>query len=249
MADHDAPETTVPPPPPTAAETVAEMCRRSGRAATPIRSSFVQQPPGSNERPSVLADFVRRGDRRGLEALLLVLTMASAEPYDVRLESRVWARALNIDAKDHSTAVSKVWTRLAERDLIERERVRRWAEITPLREDGSGEPYTRPTGADGDVFFNLDHAFWVTWREKLSTAGLSMLLVSLHSPPGFELPFERVPEWYGFSSDTAQAGMAELIGHDLLSLAVAYRAEPLSPTGAVEVRRYRVRPPFRTAGA
>lgn len=248
-ADSDLPEFTTAPPPPSAAETVAEMCRRSGRSATPIRSSFVQQPPGSQDRPSVLADFVTRGDRRGLEALLLVLTVASSEPYDVRFESRVWARALEIRAVDHATAVSKVWSRLADRNLITRERVRRRARITPLREDGSGQPYARPVGADGDTYFNLDHAYWTQWRDHLSLSGLAMLLVSLHAKPGFELPFERVPEWYGFSADTAQTGMSELRRHGLVSVTKTYRVAPLSPTGSVEVRRYQVQPPFRAGDA
>jgi hypothetical protein len=75
-----------------------------------------------------------------------------------------------------------------------------------------------------------------------------MLLVALHEKAGFTLPFSRMQEWYGFSEDTAQSGMAELQRLGLATSTTRFRAEPLSPTGSVEVRRYYLQPPFGHGG-
>jgi hypothetical protein len=37
-----------------------------------------------------------------------------------------------------------------------------------------------------------------------------MLLVALHEKNNLELPAERVPEWYGWSADTSERGLATL---------------------------------------
>jgi len=83
--------------------------------------------------------------------------------------------------------------------------------VTLLREDGSGQPYTRPGKGNTDRFLRLSHRFWLDgWYEKVDLPATAMLLVALHEKLNFELPTERVPDWYGWSADTAERGLATL---------------------------------------
>jgi hypothetical protein len=45
-----------------------------------------------------------------------------------------------------------------------------------------------------------------------------MLPVALHERPGIELVSERVPDWYGWSADTAKRGMKTLERHGLIEI-------------------------------
>ncbi len=47
--------------------------------------------------------------------------------------------------------------------------------------------------------------------ETLSLPGKAVLLIAHSLRPGFALPVEKAPEWYGISADTAQRGLAELV--------------------------------------
>ena len=71
-----------------------------------------------------------------------------------------------------------------------------------------------------------------------------MLLVALHAKNNFELPAERVPEWYGWSADTAERGLATLEQLGLLTHITRLKKAPLSPTGLTKVNRYLLHPPF-----
>ncbi|MBS4009549.1 MAG: hypothetical protein KGZ72_02215 [Roseovarius sp.] len=237
----------------TGQQTVAAMAQRSGRTFIPIRSQFVQAERTAADvaRAGPLSVFVRSGDHRGLLAYLLVLTVASKEPWDARYPAAVWARALDIDVQRPAAAMSKVWKRLQDRNLVARQRHRRQAEVTPLREDASGDPYTRPVGARShDRYLKLDHAFWEDgWYARLGLPAVAMLLVALAEKQGFELPYERGPDWYGVSADTVYRGFRELNREGLLTYTVRYRPEPLSEVGSVEVRRWYVQDPFARRGA
>ena len=236
----------------TSHETVLAIAERSGRTLTPVRSQFVQaeRTDAATPRSGPLAKFMRAGDRRALIAYLLVLTAASSEPWDVRHPAAVWARALAIDVERPAAAMSKIWKRLDDRGLVARTRSRRQVLLTPLREDGSGDAYTRPDGqARADRFLRLDHAFWEEeWYARLSLPAVGMLLVALAEKPGFELPYERGPSWYGISADSISRGFRELSEAGLISHTVRYRPEPLSATGYVEVRRWNVQEPFSRRG-
>lgn len=242
--------------PATEAETRAALLARNIRSSTPIRKLFVQAPPGSESRPGPLSWFVRGRDLRALQAYLLIIGVNSSgeseHGWSTRLPIRVWARAF--DTTRHATeasaatAVSKVLTRLEKRHLIERARRGRAREIrvTLLREDGSGEPYTRPTGKGStERFLSLPNVFWTDgWHEKLDLPATAMLLVALHEKPGFELPTESVPEWYGWSADTAERGFKTLREHGLLQVYTRSKKAPLSPTGLTEVNQYYLQGPF-----
>jgi hypothetical protein len=245
--------------PATEAETRAALLTRNVRSFTPINKLFVQAPRGSESRHGPLSWFVRGRDLRGLQAYLLIIGINSSDDsehgWSTTLPIKVWARAF--DTTRHATdasaaaAVSKVLTRLEKRHLIERRRHGRAREIqvTVLREDGSGKPYTRPGKGNTDRFLKLPNTYWTEgWHEKLDLPATAMLLVALHEKPGFELPTEFVPEWYGWSADTAERGFKTLRDHGLLRVYTRLKKAPLSPTGLTEVNQYYLLGPFAQGG-
>lgn len=238
-------------------ETVDEIVALAGRAAVPIRVEFLQRRDAEGvEQPGVLADFVRSGDLRGLILYLLMLTKASSEPWDVALPSAVWARALGMDLPQSNTAnstISKAWKRIEDRGLIARGRRKRMAEITLLRESGSGRPYTHP-GSDKERHLKLPHSFWLDgppsdrWFRQLALPELAMLLISLSRLDDFRLPLESVPEWYGISADTAHRGLHGLESHGLIRIDKAFKKAPLAPAGYTAENHYTLQPPFGPRG-
>jgi hypothetical protein len=241
--------------PATEDETRAVLLDRSKRDFAPVNKLFVQAAPGSASRHGPLATFVHNRDLRGLQAYLLLLGIISSgdspDGWSTTLPIGVWARAFGTtrDATPGSaaSAVSKVLTRLEQRNLITRERHGRERKIrvTLLREDGTGQPYTRPGKGNKDLFFRLPHVFWREgWHKRLDLPATAMLLVALHEKNNFELPTERVPEWYGWSADTAERGLAALERHRLLTRTTRLKKAPLSPTGLTKVNRYLLRGPF-----
>jgi hypothetical protein len=236
-------------------ETRAALLARSKREFTPINKLFVQAAPGSMCRHGPLAGFVRNRDLRGLQAYLLLLGITSSgdsqDGWSTTLPIGVWARAFGTTRyatqASAATAVSKVLTRLEQRHLIARERRGRERKIrvTLLREDGSGQAYTRPGKGNTDRFLRLPHCFWLDgWYERLDLSATAMLLVALHAKHNFELPTERVPDWYGWSADTAERGLATLEEFGLLTHTTRLKKAPLSPTGLTKVNRYLLHEPF-----
>jgi hypothetical protein len=242
-------------PPATEAETRGYLLSRSKRDFVPISKAFVQRPPGTGDtRPGPLAEFVRGRDLRGLQALLFIIacTSSGSGPYgwSTTLPIQVWARAFgttrNATPASAATAASKVLSRLEKRRLVERSKHGRSREVrvTVLREDGSGEQYTRPLG-DVRRFLKLPHDYWTAdWHEQLDLPATAMLLVALHEKPWFELPTQRMPEWYGWSADTAERGFRTLRDRGLLEVRSYLRKTPLSPTGQTAVNLYHLLPPF-----
>ena len=236
-------------------ETRVYLLARAKRPFAPIYKGFVQNPDKKiANRAGPLAQFVRNGDQRGLRALLFLHAIISSGEGDngwsTTLPLSVWARAFDTtkaaDLRSASTAATKVISRLAGRNLVTRERSGRVRAVTVtlLRPDGSGEPYTRPDGKS-DRFLKLSNRFWTeAWYEKLDLPATAMLLVALHEKPGFELPTERMPEWYGFSADTAERGLRTLQDLGLLEVRKRVRKAPLSPTGVTQVNIYTLLEPF-----
>jgi hypothetical protein len=236
-------------------ETRAALLDRSKRDFAPVNKLFVQAARSSAIRPGPLAIFVHNRDLRGLHAYLLLLGIISSgeseDGWSTTLPIGVWARAFgttrDATAASAATAVSKVLTRLESRKLIQRQRHgrERKIRITLLREDGSGQPYTRPGKDNSDPFLRLPHCFWRDgWHERLDLPATAMLLVALHEKNLFELPTERVPVWYGWSADTAERGLAALEQLGLLTHKIRLKKAPLSPTGLTRVNRYLLHPPF-----
>lgn len=243
--------------PATPEQTREILLTRSGRCFAPIPKVFIQKPGrASAERAGLLANFVRRGDKRGLVAFLLLQSIISSGDHEhgwsTTLPLKVWARAMNTVATasgaSATSAATKILSRLEQRGLVQRQRSGRGRQVrvTLLAADGSGAPYVRPTGkTQEDRFLKLSHRLWTDgWDERLSLPALAMLLIVLHEKPWAALPTEKMPEWYGVSADTAQRGLKELEEWGLVWVDQRSVTAPLSPTGLAIRNHYNVRAPF-----
>lgn len=236
------------PPIASRTSTVLAILRESSRPGKlPLRKGFVQG--GSRERPAPgpLAKIVNRGRGKTLEQYLLGLTWASHAPFDVRKDSRVWARGLGLAADESGrSAVSRNWAFLKTLKLVEVRRKARLAQVTYLREDGSGEPYEHHPAQDRKpTYLTLPFAYWADGHyEDLSLAAKAMLLIARDLPDGFPLPSERAPDWYGISERTARRGFRELQDKNLIRVTKELKEAPLAPEGYTVVNFYTLLPPF-----
>ena len=251
-------------PPATANQTIDAIVDEAGRGHAPLRKTFLQKATSeSATRGSMLAELVRSGDSLGLRLYLTAVLKASSAPWDTALPAPVWARALGHalpTSKGAAGAISKAWRRLEAHGLIHRGRYNRMAQITLLREDGSGQDYTHPGDTDhrtevDDNYFKVPVALWrlgpggeERWIRELSVPELSMLLISLSLRDGFRLPIEYIPKWYGVSADTAQRGLSGLRSRNLLDVDIHVKTAPLSATGATTEHRYTLQAPFGPIG-
>jgi hypothetical protein len=215
----------------------------------PIRTAFVQKPPGPAVRSGPLHHFVKRGDDRGLEAYLFIHALASSAPWTCTYPSETWVRVLNLEqtcsAESAKAAVSKTLRRLEERGLLVRRRDRRSTEVTLLHEDGNGDPYTRPRSVDDGTWFTLPYGYWrLGHYRSLSLPAKAMLLIALSLTEDFTLPLERMPKWYGISSDSAGRGLRELRERDLLTTRDTYELDAKSRTGWRLVQWHALREPY-----
>ncbi len=230
----------------TPEETIVELLKSANRLnnAVPIRRSFLQQDSPEGPVPGPLSILVRHGDRRGLDLYLLLKAIASSPPYDSHRGAGVWARALrHTGVTADERAISKIWTRLEQLGLISRSRYGRLANITLLREDGSGAPYVHPA-QEGHPYLKLPVAYWLDnegrWSETLTLPGKAVLLIAHSLRPGFTLPVEKAPEWYGISADTAQRGLSELVRRGVLKRVRKPKKAPLAPLGFTYDFRYTI---------
>jgi hypothetical protein len=246
-----APVSRSAPAPATRHETVLDLLTQSKRGIVPIAKTFVQQGRGKNTKPGPLHLFVGGHDGRGLEAYLFVHAVASAEPWNCDYPSGTWVRALGLadDAELASakSAVSKVMKRLEDRGLVARTRVGRTSSIVLLKENGSGDAYEHPHNR-GENWLQLPYAYWTERHyETLTLPAKATLLVALSLPDGFPLPYDRAPQWYGISADTAERGLRELCAKDLLDFEQSWIKNHRSDTGWVEQRQYTLKGAYAQA--
>lgn len=71
-----------------------------------------------------------------------------------------------------------------------------------------------------------------------------MLLAVLGEKQPCELPTEHMPEWYGWSADTAERGLRELCNLNIIDKQPRRKETALSPSGFTLVNEYSVQPPF-----
>ncbi|WKN47454.1 hypothetical protein [Nocardioides sp. Arc9.136] len=137
-------------------------------------------------------------------------------------------------------AVSKVFARLAKtHNLVAVGRVGRRSSVVLLKEDGTGDAYTRPLTRT-DAWFTLPHSYFLKgYDQSLTLPAKAMLLVALHLKDDAWLPSEYAKEWFGISPTTARAGLTELVGKGLLVETRRYIPDMKSPTLWAEKVSYR----------
>lgn len=158
----------------------------------------------------------------------------------------MWARALALDEGKPSsrTAVSKGWSWLEGRKLIDRGRRGRLSKITLLSDDASGLRYQHPADLD-QPYLALPYAFWrQRWHERLDLSATAVLLIGMTLRPGFILPQSHVQEWYGISAATLSKGIQALRKADLLAVKRDIEVAPLAPKGFRHVYHYTILKPF-----
>lgn len=233
----------------TQSDTILALVKKSQRHKdVAIRRVFLQQRNGSATVPGPLHHFVQNHDERGLDLYLLVRLIAVHAPYKAVLEAGVWARALGLPATlSAHQRVSRIWKRLVDLDLITRERERRNVAVTLLREDGSGSPYTRPTGQKQaeEQYLRIPLIYWEDeWYRRLDLPAKAMLLIALNRRPGFSLPSEKAPEWYGISADTVERGFARLKAEGAVDSRDGFKKAPLTGQGWTKENHYTLKAPF-----
>lgn len=194
-----------------------------------------------------MSEIVRRGRDTAWEQYALAVAWASSAPWDVRRDSRIWARAVGLpaDASGRS-AVSRNWGFLSDQRLVTVERSKRLAKITLLREDGSGHRYLHHPAQDRTPrYLQLPFEYWFDgYHRDLSLAAKALLLIGLSLPNRFPLPAERAPTWYGLSESTTRRGFRELRDKGLITVTREYKEAPLAPEGHTRVNFYTLAPPF-----
>jgi hypothetical protein len=235
----------------TSQQTVEALLRASRRDALPLETSFVQQKaPNGKAQPGPLSTFVRVRRFVALQQYLLAHAAASGGDYSVARDSRVWARALDLDPRRPSSraTVSKNWAWLERQRLIARSRQGRRSRITVLRDDGSGLSSGGHPAKRGDRYFKLPYEYWIgEWHRRLDLASLAVLLIGLSLRGEFALPVRRVQEWYGISSTTLNKGLKGLRDQQLLEAKRIRRAAPLAPDGFTLENHYTLLAPFNVA--
>jgi hypothetical protein len=192
---------------------------------------------------------MRRGRNSTVEQYLLLHAWASGGRFDVRRDSRVWARALglSIDEAGRRT-VGRNWKILAELGLVDAHRAGREICATLLKEDGSGFPYRHPH-ADREPYLQLDYRYWSDdYHERLSVPGKAVLLIALTLGDWFSLPTRRGPEWYGISRSTLERGFRDARRAGVSEARFEFKEAPLAPEGYTKENYYLLMPPFGPRG-
>ncbi|MGW5435961.1 hypothetical protein [Nocardia asteroides] len=224
------------------------------RHYVPVRNIFVQRPSGA-DRASMLALLVRNRQERALDALLLTYALQPVLTDTEPLPLGAWANLLSTRKPCSVTTVSKTFGVLEQMSLTSKSRAGHSTIIKPLREDGSGRPWSRPGQptevAEDGGYFTVPHAYWtVGYADQLRLPGKAMLLIMLKETQGrqtFEMAVERAPEWYGISERTAERGYAELSKTGLLDIRLQRVPSPRLPQGVFRTRYHRaLRTPFST---
>ncbi|MCD4850631.1 hypothetical protein LN996_07395 [Arthrobacter sp. AK01] len=232
-------------------KTIEHMLEQSRRTVgVQIRRDFVQTGPQNQPVPGLLSTLVRTHNERALDLYLLHRLCAVSDPWDVKKPSTLWGRALGLSSEGNNTnyasdTVSKLWGKLVDLKLVERTRESRMAKITTLHEKGTGDPYTQPLPRK-ESYFNLPLEYWSEgWYRELSFAAKATLLITSSLQPGFYLPQEFGPKWYGISADTLNTGLGELQEKNLLDHAYFPREDWGTVSVTVRERRYSLQPPFK----
>lgn len=192
---------------------------------------------------------------RALDALLLMYALQPVLSDSDPLPFGAWAHLLSTRNPCSITSLSKTFRVLEESRLAVRSRSGHATIVTPLLEDGSGEPWSKPglppVASDETGYFTVPHDYWTDgYVDLLRLPGKAMLLIMLketQGAPAFEMAVERASEWYGISERTAERGYTQLSNAGLLDIHIQRVASPRLPPGVFRERYHRaLRAPFST---
>lgn len=211
----------------TQAETIEWLLNRSQRTnrTVPIRRAFVQDTedgPILRQKPGLLCQLMRH--ERALDLLLLVYAVTSGGDFSVTERAETWGRASGLSfATDGSASatVSRQWRKLDDLRLIQRSFEGRFLRVAKLLEDGTGAPYTRPTGSETtrkEVYFQLPFQYWEDgFHDRLKMPAKAVMLIGMSLR---KAKFPIVPEayagWYGISQATLRRGVDQLLEAQML---------------------------------
>lgn len=218
-------------------ETLAQMGPRRGRGA-PLRDSFFRcRSDGSGGYPLARLMSSRsgsgggRGGRTRVSLYLSLIWVASGKDHSSQRPARYWAGLLGLDDPEHAGArvVSNTWAELAARNLVSMTPGQYTGDVPTvrlLREDGSGEPYTIPTGRDGDTYRRVPESVWESLipGAMVTGAGLAMYLVALRTAyikgelDGLAFPSAHFREEYGLGESTRKSGLRNLVDQGVLDV-------------------------------
>ncbi|MFD7628988.1 hypothetical protein ACFV7Q_23645 [Streptomyces sp. NPDC059851] len=156
----------------------------------------------------------------------MIHCVAARADWGVTRRSETWGRAAGISFATDGTAsaaVSRHLAKLKELKLISTASDGRMTRITKLLEDGSGNPYTRPSGnAEGsrkDIYFKVPFAYWEQgYYRSLDIPAKAMLFI-LMSQRSRSFVLHKAREyalWDGVSPSTVGRGIEELKAKGLL---------------------------------
>lgn len=220
-----------PPPSAESQQMLDSLVRQSRRTVgVPFAQDFVRRPRGAklSEPPPPLARLLR-GGQGGEVRLKLYLTIslrAVSPPYDIgtAIPARAWAQALDLPdpTRNGARRVNDAIDWLAEHKFIVSERRKGTpGAVRLLNQNGSGGPFTRPSGATRYV--QLPLAIWRQgWIVGLSGTALALLIILLDLQSGrpdrqWVSPREAKLR-YDLSADTWTKGTHELERVGLLSI-------------------------------
>ena len=239
--------------PPAPRARLSALLGDAKRGYVPLRKTFVQRPNGETTRASVLSILVHERQERSLDALLLLHALQPVLDGSP-MELGTWAALLSTKHPWTTNAVSKAFSELVNRELVERTYNGRRPIFEPLLEDGSGERWTRPgqVEEDGPGYFALPYAYWTEGIvDELTLPGKAMLMIMLAETqdpkhPTFNMAVERAPDWYGISGRTAERGYSQLSRSGLLLVKIQKVADARHPAGRREVYHRALATPFGT---
>lgn len=234
----------------TRKDTIRAFVERSKRVrAVGIRQSFLQPGRGRRAGAGVLADFVKRKDHLALDLYLLLLLRGRGARFGghfVDVEAGTWIRALGLEGKAANQLLSRALRRLEDRNLIRRVKSRKGVKVQLLKEDGSTNRYSPPSGGRNDPYFQLPFEYWLEDHYRtLRTPGKAMLLIALGEQDEFELQVTRVPSYYGISAETADRGFEELVRAGLALFDQRSVKDPMHPAGKRTVKFWHLVGPYR----
>lgn len=195
-------------------DTRKELFTAAKRGYVRLRKDFAQK----SDKPrgdTVLSRLVRGHKERPLD---LLLTVHALQPIldGSPLPIGAWARLLRCSDRTVRTALGY----LEEGGLLRTSGKPSLPEITLLRENGDGSPWTdAPDRSDGSRgFFTLPFDYWTAGTiDDLSLPGKAMLLIILKETQDptakrktFVMALERAKDWYGISERTAERGLLQL---------------------------------------